>query len=201
MSTIAAALNSSATLVAVDIVKRIKPTISDQRQVRIGRITAVFIMLAAMAWSTQGGRFSSIFEAVAMIAAYLSPPVATVFLLGVFWKRGTQEAALSTLVFGFSLGAGAFLIDLPVLGSVKVITDIWGIPFLLQAWWIFCLCCLFFVVISVLTPKPSEKQTRGLTWDTPVAVFNQGRIENLADPRILAGMLVLALVILYIVFH
>ncbi len=201
MSTIAAALNSSATLVAVDIVKRIKPTISDQKQVRIGRITAIFIMLAAMTWSTQGGRFSSIFEAVAMIAAYLSPPVATVFLLGVFWKRGTKEASLLTLILGFSLGAGAFLIDLPVLGSTKIITDNWGIPFMLQAWWIFFICCLVFVMISISTPRPSEKQIRGLTWDTPAAVFAQGRIKSLADPRILAGILILTLTILYVIFH
>ncbi|HDJ22948.1 MAG TPA: sodium:glucose symporter, partial [Candidatus Aminicenantes bacterium] len=64
MSTIAAALNSSATLVAVDIVKRLKPTISDEKRVQIGRISAVVVMLMAMAWSTQGGRYSSIFEAI-----------------------------------------------------------------------------------------------------------------------------------------
>ncbi|MGB9893655.1 MAG: sodium:solute symporter family transporter, partial [Candidatus Saccharicenans sp.] len=60
MSTISAAQNSAATLVAVDIVKKIKPEISDEKQVRIGRYSAIIIMLLAMAWSTQGGRYSSI---------------------------------------------------------------------------------------------------------------------------------------------
>ncbi len=61
MSTIAAALNSSATLVAVDIAKRFKPALSDEKQVRIGRISAVVVMLLAIVWSTQGGRYGRIF--------------------------------------------------------------------------------------------------------------------------------------------
>ncbi len=73
MSTIAAALNSSATLVAVDIVKRWKPAISDEKTVLIGRVSAVVVMLMAMVWSTQGGRYSSIFEAINAIASHLAP--------------------------------------------------------------------------------------------------------------------------------
>jgi SSS family solute:Na+ symporter len=61
MSAVAAALNSIGTLVAVDIVARMRPTTSDRTQVTIGRISSVLVMLLAMAWSTQGGRYSSIF--------------------------------------------------------------------------------------------------------------------------------------------
>ena len=43
MSTIAAALNSSATLVAVDIVKRVKPETSDEKQVKIGDIVQLLL--------------------------------------------------------------------------------------------------------------------------------------------------------------
>jgi len=64
MSTIAAALNSTGALVAKDIAKHVRPDLSDEAQVRIGRISAVVVMLLAMLWSTQGGRFGSIFEAI-----------------------------------------------------------------------------------------------------------------------------------------
>ena len=50
MSTIAAALNSTGTLVAVDIVKRINPEASDRSLVKTGRISAVVIMILATAW-------------------------------------------------------------------------------------------------------------------------------------------------------
>ena len=197
MSTIAAALNSSATLVAVDIVKRFKPSISDEKQVRIGRISAVIVMILAMAWSTQGGRYSSIFEAINAIAAHLAPPITTVFLWGIFWRRGTKQAALTTLIIGFSLGAFSFLIDLPVIGEEKIITDGWGIPFMMQAWWMFCLCSLIFVLVSLMTPKPDPQSIEGLTWNKPLQVLAQGKITRFSDPRLLAGFLLIIMIVLY----
>jgi len=197
MSTIAAALNSSATLVAVDIVKRFRPALSDDKQVKIGRMSAVIVMLLAMIWSTQGGRFTSIFEAINTIAAHLAPPITTVFIWGVFWRRGTKQAALSTLIFGFSLGAVTFLIDLPVFGGVKIITDGWGIPFMMQAWWMFCLCSLLYVIVSLLTPPPDPEQVAGLTWQNPGQVLWGSKIKGLFDPRVIAGILLLLMAVLY----
>ncbi|NEM60359.1 sodium:glucose symporter, partial [Escherichia coli] len=120
MSTIAAALNSVGTLVAVDIVKHFRPNTSDEAQVRIGAISSLVVMLIAMAWSTQGGRFGSIFEAInKMPAQFLAPPITTVFVWGVFWRRGTKQAAITTLLLGFTLGFGAFLLDLPAFGDTQ----------------------------------------------------------------------------------
>lgn len=197
MSTIAAALNSSATLVAVDIVKRFKPKISDEKQVRIGRISAIAVMLLAMAWSTQGGQYSSIFEAINAIAAHLAPPITTVFLWGVFWRRGTKQAALTTLIFGFLLGAISFMMDMPIIGEVKIITDGWGIPFMMQAWWMFCLCSLLFIIVSLMTPKPDPKNVEDLTWAKPLQVITQGKITKFSDPRLLAGFLLVIMIVLY----
>jgi len=197
MSTIAAALNSSATLVAVDIVKRWKPSVSDERTVRIGRWSAVLVMLVAMAWSTQGSRYSSIFEAINAIASHLAPPITTVFLWGVFWKRGTKQAALTTLITGFSLGALAFLFDMPVIGHEKLLTHRLGIPFLMQAWWMFCLCSLIFVVVSLLTPRPDPSQVEAMTWRNPLQVIAGGRIKGFSDPRLWAGVLLAIVAVLY----
>jgi SSS family solute:Na+ symporter len=197
MSTIAAALNSSATLVAVDIVKRWKPSISDERTVRIGRWSAVLVMLVAMVWSTQGSRYSSLFEAINAIASHLAPPITTVFLWGVFWKRGTKQAALTTLITGFSLGALAFLFDMPVIGHEKLLTNGLGIPFMMQAWWMFCLCSLIFVVVSLLTPRPDPGQVEAMTWRNPLQVIAGGRIKRLSDPRLWAGVLLAIMVVLY----
>lgn len=201
MSTIAAALNSSATLVAIDIVKRIKADLPDAKRVQIGRVAAVVVMLLAMVWSTQGGRYSSIFEAINAIASHLAPPITTVFLWGVFWRRGTKQAALVTLLVGFAGGILAFLFDLPVIGHEKVLTHKLGIPFMMQAWWMFCICSLIFVVVSLLTPKPAPEQVEGLTWKNPIQVIAGGRIRAFSDPRLWAGLLLLMMVILYYVFR
>ena len=201
MSTISASLNSCATLVAVDIFARIRPQTTERQILRIGRLSAVIIMLLAMAWSTQAGRYSSIFEAINAIAASLAPGITTVFLFGVFWKRGTKEAAFSTLVFGFSLGVLIFLFDLPVIGAERVLTDNWGIGLLLQAWWSFVICSVFYISVSLCTPEPAPDAVEGLTWGQPTEIFLRDRSLGLKDPRVLAFGLFVLLVSLYYIMR
>ncbi len=201
MSAVSAALNSSGTLVAVDIVKRLRPQISDSRLVFVGRISSITIMILAILWSTQGGRFSSIFAAVNVIASDLAPGITTVFLFGVFWRRGTQQASVVTLVGGIVMGAAAFVLDLPVFGTTKLITDGLGIPFMMQAWWMFCICSVVFVTVSLLTPPPKPEQINGLTWSNPLAVLFGHRLTTFWDPRILALVLFLTMAGLYYTFR
>ncbi len=201
MSTIAAALNSCSALIAIDIVHRIRPQTSDQAQVRIGRISAVALIVLAMLWSTQGGKYGSIFEAINAIAAHLAPPITAVFVWGVFWRRGTSQAALATLIFGFTLGAAAFVVDLPLIGTQKLITDGWGIPFMMQAWWGFCLCSVCFVSVSLATPPPPPEKVEGLTWENPAAVLFRGRLSGWDDPRVPAAGLLLLMGVLYYFFR
>ncbi len=201
MSVMAAALNSSATLVAVDIVKRINPSISDKKQVFYGRIAAVAIMVLAMIWSTQGGNFTSIFEAINKIAAAMAPPITTVFLLGVFSKRGTKQAAIFTLVVGSLLGAVVFCFDYVPISGKMYITDGWGIPFMMQAWWLFCINCIMYYIVSYLTPKPAPAAIAECTWKSPWAVVTEGEFKGIQDARLLAGLLLLAMVVLYAIFR
>ncbi len=201
MSTVAAALNSAATLVAVDIVRRARPTVSDRAQVRIGKAAAIAVMVLATAWSTQAGRFSSIFAGINSIASDVAPPITAVFLWGVFWRRGTRRAAFVTLTAGFALGLAAFLADFPVFGPRRLISDVWGIPFIMQAWWMFCACSAIFVVVSLLTPRPDPEAVAPVTWTSPRAVWALGRVERWHDPRVVAAGLLVLLAGLYAAFR
>ena len=200
MSVLAAALNSSATLVSVDIVKRLRPSTTDKGQVMIGRVAAVVIMVMAMLWSTQGGKFTSIFEAINKIAAAMAPPITTVFLLGVFSKRGTKQASIITLCIGFLLGVVSFCLDFVPVSGKMYITEGLGIPFMMQAWWLFCICCVIYYVVSYLTPKPDPAVIAECTWKSPLAVITEGKLKGLTDVRILAGILLIAIFILYSIF-
>ena len=210
MSTIAAALNSCATLVAVDIVSRIRPETTDRQQVNIGRWSAIGVMILAVAWSTQGEKFTSIFAAVQQIGAALAPPIAAIFLMGVFWKRGTGQAALTTLAIGLVLGVTAFLVDTPLVGtpptrpllaSSRLLTEGMGIPFLRQAGLLTLFCMALFWVVSLMTPPPPREKTDGLTWKNPAAVITEPWTGEGIDPRKLAGLLVLTLATLYVIFR
>ena len=213
MSTIAAALNSTGTLVALDIVSRIRPQTTDKEQVRIGRWSAFIVMVLAALWSTQGDKFGSIFEAInKMPAQFLAPPIATVFVWGVFWRRGTTQAALLTLILGFCVGIGVFVVDLPLVTiyegpkvvdgveqivPLQLVSEKFGIPFMMQAWWGFCTCSLLYVVVSYLTPPPSPEQVDGLTWKNPIACITDEPWTGWADARSLALVLLVFMVFLY----
>jgi len=200
MSTIAAALNSTGTLVAKDIAKHVRPDLSDEAQVRIGRISAVVVMLLAMLWSTQGGRFGSIFEAInKMPAQFIAPPIATVLLWGVFWRRGTRQAGVFTLALGFGGGLILFVLDLGlgVFGGKQWVTEGLQIPFMMQAWWLFCILSVFYVFVSLLTRAPSLEQVKDITWERPGQVLFHGKLTGVGDPRVVAGMLLVAMAVLY----
>lgn len=199
MSTVAGALNSTGTLVSIDIVKRLRPRTADRTLVRIGRITACVVMILATLWSTQGERFGGIFEGVNHMIGCLAPPISTVFLLGVFWPRGTRQAALTTLIGGFVLGVTAFVLDFPAVGF-EIITREWGIPFMLQAWWLFAICVVLFVVVSLLTRRPTEDQIKDLCWKRPFEVLTASPFGGIGDPRVWASVLFAVMVILYVLF-
>lgn len=198
MSTIAAALNSAGTLVSIDIVKRNRPHVSENKQIFIGRVTAVVVMIIAISWSPLIARFNSIFEAINVLLTVISPPITTVFLWGVFWKRGNHQGALATFVGGFLLGLFAFLIDFPVFGDTKMITDVMGISFMMQAWWLFVACSLIYFTVSLATPPPDYTRIKKFTLDTPWSLLKKEKHEKWNIPLLLSALLILLLAIIYI---
>ena len=113
MSTVEAALNSTATVTAEDIVQHIWPNIKDRTLVLIGRITAGVVIVLAMIWSPYCEKFENIFIVINKVPMMFAPAITTVFVLGVFWKRGNKHGALATFIVGVIIGLGYFLVDLP----------------------------------------------------------------------------------------
>ena len=200
MSTIAAALNSVSTLVAFDVFKRIKPEIADKNLIRIGQISAVVVMLLSILWSTQGGKFSSIFEAINKIASALAPPVATVLLFGVFSRRGTRKACFYTLLIGLVLGISCFCLDFAPISGEMYLTRGLGIPFMMQACYLFCICTVIYFTISKFTAIPDQNVLEKCVWKNPMAVIT-GKFTGLSDIRLWAAILLGTLIILYTIFR
>jgi len=202
MSTVAAALNSIATLASTDIYKRIKPEASEKSMVWVGRIAAIVVVLLAMAWSTQGGAFPSIFDAINQIPMMFAPAITTIFLGGVFWKRGTKQAAIFTMVFNMVVGVLymlAVLVDKPIFRETQWIADFVAIPFMLVGGIFFALCLLSYIIVSLVTPAPAEDKVKGLVWKHPLAFLSEGKVSGVTDPRIMALILLALMVVLYIV--
>lgn len=211
MSTVAGALNSTATLVSIDIVKRIRPATGERSLVRIGQVTAVIVMILAILWSTQGERFGGIFKGINQMISVLAPPISVVFIWGIFWRRATSAAALATLIFGFVLGAAAFVLDFPAVcrfvvgvdgsgNARQLLTGAMRMPFMLQAGVLFGLCSVVLVVVSLLTPPPESQRIERYCWKNPLAVVTEKPLCGLLDPRVLSVLLVVVMVLCYCIF-
>lgn len=201
MSTVQAALNSTATLTAEDIVKRLRPDTSDAALVKIGRISAAVVVVLAIFWSTQGGKFGSIFEAINKIPMAFAPGITTIFLWGVFWRRGNKQGAMAALLFNVVLGLVYLMIDIPLIGTEQIIAKRLGIPFMQVGWYLFLMSSAVYVAVSLMTPPPAEKQLNNLCWTRPLDAL-RGKIEGpLTDPRIMATILLVVMGILYALLH
>lgn len=214
MSCMAAALNSCATLISLDIVKRVRPETSDKKVVKIGRISTAVIMVLAILWSTQGNQFGTIFEAINKIPMTFAPAVTTVFVLGVLWKRGTKQGAMATLYLGSIIGIAYFLIDLPSTGKLffnasqlenytGLISDPktgLGIPFMLVGPILTLVCIIIYVVTSLSTPAMDKELVAKVCWDHPLS-FLRGKITGMSDPRIVTLILIATVAILYLIIQ
>jgi len=201
MSTVEAALNSTATVTAEDIVKRLRPQTQDKTLVLVGRITAAVVILLAVIWSPYCGKFESIFVVINKVPMMFAPAVTTVFILGVFWRRGTRQAATATFITGLIVGLGYFLADLPRgAENYKIITDGYGIPFMMMGLILLALCVAVYIGTSLVTPPP-VKELEAIRWQPPLKAITSRAFEGMTDPRLIAAFLAIVMTALYVVFR
>ncbi len=106
MSSLSSAFNSSSTLLTIDFYKHYRPGASDKSLVRFGQLATVVLVILSLGWipfmkALMGG---GIFHYLQSIQAYISPPIAAVFLLGLLYKWINAKGAIVALWTGFALG-------------------------------------------------------------------------------------------------
>ena len=100
------------------------------------------------------------------VQAYIAPPIAAVFLLGVFWGRLNGTGALASLLTGFVLGTGRLAAEVfkGSLGEGSWLFWYADVNFLHMAVLLFLVSAGVLVVVSLLTAPPPLEKTAGLTW-------------------------------------
>lgn len=167
MSSLASVFNSCSTLFTVDVYKKLKPDTPDEKLLKIGRIATVIVVFLGILWiPVMMGISGVLYQYLQSVQAYIAPPIATVFLLGVFYKRINGTGALSTLVAGLVIAAIRITLELFVnhLEPGSLLHTFASTNFLTFAAWFFLFCIVFCVTVSLLTPAPSEEQVNGLTF-------------------------------------
>jgi SSS family solute:Na+ symporter len=167
MSSLSAVFNSCATLVTVDIYKPLNPDASDRQQILVGKVATAILTVFGLAWIPVMQSFGAMYTYMQSIQAYISPPIAAVFLLGVMWKRVNAKGAMAALVVGFVLGMTRLVLEIFKTSlSPGLLHDLATVNFLHVAIGLFVACVSVLVGVSLATPPDPEEQLRDLTFQT-----------------------------------
>ncbi len=170
MSSLASVYNACSTLYTIDIYKKQHPDASEKQLVKVGRIATAVIVLLGMVWIPLMGRISnSLYDYLQSVQSYLAPPIAAVFLLGVFFPRLNAKGAYSAMVAGFALGMLKLTLQLLQNELPEgILLDFAKINFLYFCIYLFLFSVVVMVLVSLFTPAPSREHIEGLTFATTV---------------------------------
>lgn len=156
LSSLESIYNSAATLFTYDFVTRAWPGLGDLQLVHVGRwATAAFMVISAL-WAPQIVRFPTLWQYLQSVLSYVTPPTVAVFLLGMFWRRASANAAFVTLLIGLPASAvGWVLVEVLHLARIQ---------YLYASGVIFAASCALMVGVSLAGSQPSADQIRDNVW-------------------------------------
>jgi SSS family solute:Na+ symporter len=97
------------------------------------------------------------------VQAYISPPIAAIFLLGVLWPRANARGALAALFTGLVLGLLRLVLELNRASLSGWAEQLATINFLHFAILLFVLCAAVLVLVSLWTRAPDAARVDPLT--------------------------------------
>ncbi len=208
MSSISATFNSASTLVTMDFFKQLRPNLTSDQLVRIGQITTLVLVVLASLWAPLIGKAGGLWEYLQKVLAYISPPVAAVFIVGMFWKRANANGAIAALIFGFFMGCliavSAVFCTLYGDEANGLFQFIHSIHFLHQTFFLFVLCIIVEVVVSLRSALPPDDKIRDYTWSSDMIAAETEELKGLPwyqNYRILSVFLLIATAIVVWIFR
>jgi SSS family solute:Na+ symporter len=202
MSSLASVFNSCSTLFTMDIYKKLQPGASEQKLVTVGRVATGVVVLLGILWIPVMSQISGVlYQYLQSVQSYLAPPIAAVFLLGVFYKRINVTGAMAALVGGALVGLLRILLEL----NKAHLTGFWyqfaTLNFLYFCISLFVLCVLVLLIVSWCTPAPETARITGLTYGTTEAADKeQSRASWNVTDVLLSVLVVVAIVAIFVYF-
>ncbi|WP_242131557.1 sodium/sugar symporter [Aestuariivivens marinum] len=189
VSSLASMLNSTSTIFTMDIYKQyINKNASDKATVNTGRISAFIALVIACIMAPLLGNLDQAFQFIQEYTGVVSPGILAVFLLGLFWKKTTNKAAI--------VGA---LSSIPIAMYFKVAPKGWSsspffvdVPFMDQMGYTLLLTMLVIAIYSYVQHKGAD-DTKGI----PItkALFKTSPLFNIGS-----FVVMLILTVLYAMF-
>jgi len=106
MSDLTSIFNSASTLFTMDIYKEFRSKASTKELLIVGRLFLLVLVAVSITWipiiqTMQGGQ---LFIYIQAISAYLSPPIAIVYLMAILSTRVNEKGAFYGLMYGLLVG-------------------------------------------------------------------------------------------------
>jgi len=166
MSSLSSVFNSCSSLITLDIYRKWRPETSEKQLVMVGRIATAFLVLFGLAWIPIMRQLGQIYVYLQSVQAYIAPPIAAVFLLGVFFKRLNARGAMASLLTGLVLGMSRLGLEIFKDHLSGFLYQYAAINFLHFAAFLFVVCSVILVVVSLRSPAPSDQKLADLTYET-----------------------------------
>jgi SSS family solute:Na+ symporter len=138
----------------------INPGKSESHYLKMGRLATVFAVAVGIATAFIVLKFTNLMDYLQLLFAFFNAPLFATFLLGMFWKRATPNAAFCGLLSGILGAAGHY-----TLYHYKVInypSDMAANFY--QAIYAFSICFLVTVVVSLFTAPKKDEELVGLVY-------------------------------------
>ncbi len=189
VSSLASMLNSTSTIFTMDIYRQyINKNASDKATVSTGRISAGVALIIACIMAPLLGGIDQAFQFIQEYTGIVSPGILAVFILGLFWKKTTNKAAI--------VGA---LTSIPIAMYFKIAPNGWStssffvdVPFMDQMGYTTLLTMLVIILVSLYQNKGAEDH-KGI--EISKGMFKTNPVFNIG-----AFAVMIILVVLYALF-
>jgi SSS family solute:Na+ symporter len=163
VSSLASMLNSTSTIFTMDIYKQyINKNADDKTTVNVGRLSGAAALVIAVIMAPLLGGIDQAFQFIQEYTGVVSPGILAVFILGLFWKKTSNKAAI--------WGA---LLSIPIAMFFKVGPKSWAagsgfesvfptLPWMDQMGYTAVLTMLLIIAIS-LSQNKGENDSKGIT--------------------------------------
>lgn len=155
MSHLSGAINSCTTILTVDVyLAFFRKNAGEEEAVRFGRIAGTIIIILGITCTLLLINYSDKPIFIHLMNAYglFTPGIATMFLLGILWKRTTTAGALT-----------AGLLTIPLSLLLEYLYP--EMPFFNRTGIVFWLCMALCWLVSLVTPPKPVAELEGLIWN------------------------------------
>ena len=125
VSSLASMINSTSTIFTMDIYKSLfNKKATDDQMVKVGRISGFIALMIALVIAPQLGSLGQVFQFIQEYTGVVSPGILAVFLMGLFYKKSTNNAAIWGVI-----------LSIPIAMYFKLAPESWMfvyIPFMHQ---------------------------------------------------------------------